>query len=432
MRGSRWPWWARWAGWTLCATALLLPLAAGGLVAAALQNEALVPEVGGVNPSDVGRAVALARALDPRRTPPGQWTTVSLNEHDVDLLLNQGANRLLGVSTRLGLQAGTATVLASMRVPAHPLQDWFGRWLNLQLSLQETGGLPVVTGLKLGRVPLPAALGTRLGLWWVDRVGLLTQFNLASDMVKKIHFAPQHMAMTYALDGDGAKRMVASLLPAGEPERLRAYSDLLVQLAAAEPAMSEPSLARWMGPLFRLALDRSNARPANEAAAENRAAILALTLYANGKSVESLWPPAKAWPKPQPLRLTLSGRTDFPLHLLISAALAVESTGVLSRAVGVWKEVDDSRVGTGFSFNDIAADRAGTRLGELALAQPQRLQEALAGGVKESDVMPAWADLPEFLPEAEFKRRFGGVGAAPYLALLAEIDKRVGALPALR
>jgi hypothetical protein len=112
--------------------------------------------------------------------------------------------------------------------------------------------------------------------------------------------------------------------------------------------------------------------------------------------------------------------------------LAVESTGVLSRAVGVWKEVDDSRAGTGFSFNDIAADRAGTRLGELALSQPQRLQEALAGGVKESDVMPAWADLPEFMSEAEFKRRFGGVGEAPYLAMLAEIDKRVGALPALR
>jgi hypothetical protein len=426
LRGAGWAWRASWG------LALVLLFLAVGLVAAALQNQPLVPDAGEVKPQDVGKAVALARALDPRRTPPGQWTTVSLSEHDVDLLLNQGANRLLGVSTRLGLQAGTATVVASLRVPANPLQDWFGRWLNVQLSLQETGGLPVVTALKLGRVPLPGALGTRLGLWWVDRVGLLAQLNLASDMVKKIHFAPQHLAMTYALDGDGAKRIVASLLPAGEPERLRAYSDLLVRLAASEPAMSELSLARWMGPLFTLARERSQARSNTEAAAENRAAILALTLYANGKSVESLWPPAKAWPKPQALRLTLSGRTDFPLHLLISAALAVESTGMLSRAVGVWKEVDDSRGGTGFSFNDIAADRAGTRLGELALLQPQRLQEALAGGVKETDVMPAWADLPEFMPEAEFKRRFGGVGAPPYLAMLAEIDKRVGALPALR
>ena len=46
--------------------------------------------------------------------------------------------------------------------------------------------------------------------------------------------------------------------------------------------------------------------------------------------------------------------------------------------------------------------------------------------------MPPWADLPEFLPESEFLRRYGGVGAPPYQALIAEIERRVGALPLLR
>jgi hypothetical protein len=46
--------------------------------------------------------------------------------------------------------------------------------------------------------------------------------------------------------------------------------------------------------------------------------------------------------------------------------------------------------------------------------------------------MPRFDDLPEFLPEAEFKRRYGGVGAPPYNELLAEIDRRVAALPVLR
>ncbi len=30
--------------------------------------------------------------------------------------------------------------------------------------------------------------------------------------------------------------------------------------------------------------------------------------------------------------------------------------------------------------------------------------------------MPEIADLPEYMPEAEFKRRFGGVGAPAYTA----------------
>ena len=77
----------------------------------------------------------------------------------------------------------------------------------------------------------------------------------------------------------------------------------------------------------------------------------------------------------------------------------------------------------------MAANRAGTRLGEWAVAQPQRLQTALARGLQESDLMPAWQDLPEFMAESEFLKRYGGVGEPAYEAMLAEIDRRVSALP---
>ena len=46
--------------------------------------------------------------------------------------------------------------------------------------------------------------------------------------------------------------------------------------------------------------------------------------------------------------------------------------------------------------------------------------------------MPLAADLPESMPEPEFKRRFGGIGQPRYVAMMAEIDRRVSALPALR
>jgi hypothetical protein len=92
----------------------------------------------------------------------------------------------------------------------------------------------------------------------------------------------------------------------------------------------------------------------------------------------------------------------------------------------------DARRGSGFSFNDLAADRAGTRLGELAQAQPLDAQQRLRAVRDDRELMPRWDDLPEYLSEAEFRRRFGGVGAPAYDHLLAEIDRRIAALPAMR
>ncbi len=45
--------------------------------------------------------------------------------------------------------------------------------------------------------------------------------------------------------------------------------------------------------------------------------------------------------------------------------------------------------------------------------------------------MPPWSDLPEFMPEAEFKRRFGGIDAPPYRAMMRKIEQRVAALSVL-
>jgi hypothetical protein len=85
----------------------------------------------------------------------------------------------------------------------------------------------------------------------------------------------------------------------------------------------------------------------------------------------------------------------------------------------------------------VAANRAGTRFGELALEQAQELQRRVAGGangraLRDEDLIPAVADLPEFMPEAEFRKRFGGIGAPAYEAMLSDIDRRIAGLPLLR
>jgi uncharacterized protein YfiM (DUF2279 family) len=167
----------------------------------------------------------------------------------------------------------------------------------------------------------------------------------------------------------------------------------------------------------------------------NRAAILVLAFLALDKSVESVIPDAAAWKRLQRRTVNLDGREDFAKHFLVSAMLAAYADTVLSDAIGLYKEIEDSRGGSGFSFNDIAADRAGTRFGDKATRSRESargLQDQFSGALTDRDLMPEWVDLPEFLPEEEFRKRFGGVGAPAYRAMMEEIERRVEALPLLR
>ena len=175
---------------------------------------------------------------------------------------------------------------------------------------------------------------------------------------------------------------------------------------------------------------RARQRSADSAAAvlENRAALTALALLVNTLPQA----PRRAAPGTDAgYNVTLLGRQDTPLHFLISAALSAEGGAALADAVGLYKELSDSKGGSGFSFNDLAADRAGTRLGRLAVRDPLAFQARLAAGVQEDDLMPMVADLPEALTQPEFLRRYGGVGGLAYQQMLQDIEARLDRLALL-
>ena len=176
---------------------------------------------------------------------------------------------------------------------------------------------------------------------------------------------------------------------------------------------------------MRLASEQSGKGNAIE---ENRAAILITSRHILGISLKTLFPVAADWPKQQKYRVTLDGREDFAKHFMLSAAITAYADTKLSDAIGLYKEIEDSRSGSGFSFNDIAADRAGTKFGEKAVENPisaLKIQEKLLSGLDDKDLMPAWSDLPEFLTEAVFKERFGDINTPSYLQIMDKIEQRI-------
>ena len=47
-------------------------------------------------------------------------------------------------------------------------------------------------------------------------------------------------------------------------------------------------------------------------------------------------------------------------------------------------------------------------------------------------MFPEVKDLPKFMQDTEFKRRYGGIGGAEYRKMMAEIERRIAALAVFR
>lgn len=127
-------------------------------------------------------------------------------------------------------------------------------------------------------------------------------------------------------------------------------------------------------------------------------------------------------------RITLYGRNDLSRHFWVSAALAVLSDDARSMAVGITKELMDANGGSGFSFVDLTADRAGTlfTLAATRNAKSARaLQTRIRHGVVMADFMPNVLDLPEGITSDDFQSTYGGLGGEETKRIVEDIQLRL-------
>jgi hypothetical protein len=127
-------------------------------------------------------------------------------------------------------------------------------------------------------------------------------------------------------------------------------------------------------------------------------------------------------------RPRMRGRRDWTRHFFVSAALTVLSAESVSDAAGLFKEELDADGGSGFSFGDLLADRAGTCFALAATRDEpsaQAMQQRLAGAFRVEEVFPAAEDLPEGITDADLERQYGGVGGTGYRKLAEAIEARL-------
>ncbi len=256
----------------------------------------------------------------------------------------------------------------------------------------------------------------------------------------------------YAQPGDPAARVLAGQLGrrrSSDPLSDATRSILAAMTQAARtnsrlPAADsgQPGPFRAEGDALFEQLVRLAAREASSVSKEHRAKAF---LYAIGMGVgdpeqlSQLTALSRTLhkietPAEQSIRSTFVGkptahdRHDLARHFTVAAMLVAANGRESAETLSMAKELVDSRGGTGFSFMDLAADKAGIALAEHVVAGKLDFQ-VLGRDFSVADYVPKVADLPEGMTTMQFIDQYGGQGDDRFEAMLERIETRIAELP---
>lgn len=388
----------------------------------------------------------------------GQPIALAVPLQDVNAVMQDMAGRLVQGGARAELKGDTLMLHGSVPLERTPLKvlSALGAWANVTVTLGlKAEGAPTLDGVRVGRLNLPPDLV----LWGAQRVlesqELLAPAQLMMAALSQVNVQDDRLNVTVRWTDQLQGQTLALVVPAEDWPRLQAYHAQVVAAIERVPPGSRMHpghpLRELLRTAFVLAQQRTMAHgllpategtlPASEVAyRENRAALVAVALAANKLSLHQLLTRVDGQDVP-PLPMAsvrLNGREDFAQHYTISALMALMVGGRVADTVGLYKEMMDASKadgGSGFSFNDLALNRAGIRLGQRARQDAIGLQQRLGGDealVSDDDFIPKVDDLPEFLGREEFVHRYGGLKDGRFQRQMADIEDRVSALPVLK
>lgn len=367
-----------------------------------------------LSPEALAEAKQLLQRYDPRNLAAGNAAA----EIPYPLLagaLNYLARGKLDARSEVAFLDHAMEIRLSQSIPLPLLGE---RFVNTTLRIDETPTLPKLTDIRVANLQIPPALAD----WVIERLlghfDLRPQWQTLTESLRHIEFDNEHalLRIHFVWQPEKLQQVVDLLLPPEDLARLQRTQLIFVQIMGGMPAHAPVPLTQLLPPLF---LTGGGGK------AQYRAALLVLGTYLTGKDLDTIIPQARDWPRAPPLRVVMHERLDTAQHFIVSAMLSAWAGERLSQAIGLFKEILDARRGSGFSFADLAADRAGTLFGKLAASGSPNLKAWLNPGLADDQLMPPPADLPEQLREADFRQRYGGPGDPAYQKMLDEIDVRI-------
>ena len=402
---------------------------------------------------DIARIKKILKRHDPRYLKQGQTGHLNLSEQDINALLitslsffNKQEQR---TRARSHLHNERIIIDLSYKLP----ENQYGQYANISLSLKETPQhLLTIEKLNFGTLDIPGYLVQPLWNFLSQYLYQFDEYRRLTKAVQMVQITQKKLSLTYKADWKAIKQLKQRgqtlLISDSEKYRIRLYQQKLIkiikQLSDKKSMNKQPgrqvSLSNILQPMFQFALKRSveSQHPTEQsltnttsAVEENKALLLVLAVHAAHKNIDDIIGKAitknTAMQKVR-LKTTLRNRIDLMQHFSISAFLASAAGDSLAHATGLFKEISDSKGGSGFSFADLAADQAGIKFGTMAVASElsaYSLQLTMSKITNEDDYMPDINNLPEGLHEAIFKHQYGTPESDRYKIMQYELDRRI-------
>ena len=362
------------------------------------------------------------------KTKPDEIGTIELTQPDINLAANYLFNRYRKSAVKIELKDNIIRFVVTMTLP----KNYLGQYLNISFRFGNEGNneLPSLKKFKAGELLLPAKFSAFVIDNIIRHTSLNEYFILATRPIRSIIIDQEKVTISYHSSLENLIQAQNVLADGGKNNDLDIYQQKLTDVIAQHDSTWRLSLADLLKPLFTLAYQRSNLENAID---ENKMAIITINNYVNRKETKKfLSLPLATLNTDKRYPTFLYKRIDLAQHFIGSAAITASMNNQISKTVGEEKELSDAQGGSGFSFVDLAADKAGTRFGEMATSSPEsarKLQKKISEIKDYTDFMPDPSDLPEHMDDTEFKRRFESVDSAIYQELSKKIDERIIATP---
>lgn len=376
---------------------------------------------------------------DPRYWFNNSDQLIELDEAESNALLlyfsqqlsNSSLEWINGSSMLAELNAESASLKGSFALKP----SLFGSYLNFEARFKQENNAVFLQSLRLGGITIPDFIIRPLYNYNKQALVQNNNFLLLSsilDAVNQIEIKENYLGLNIHWEtvnagfiSEQARRL---FIDQSTHDNLVAYQNHLISILDLVPETNRSiSLNALLNPLFTYALENDG-----DPKEENRAIFLILVSYLFDElDIEDLVGPEATSAAGRPLRVTLENRDDLPRHMIGSAAIAAYADNNLANMLSIYKEVQDSRSYSGFSFSDITANQIGTRLGELTNRSQRsalQLQRFFADVELETDYMPL-VGRPDGISEAEFIAQYESRNSEAYLNRMQSIGNTIEQLP---
>jgi len=390
-----------------------------------LQNSASIYTQKKITPNEIKVAKGSIKKIADKLASTRQHITFEINQTELGALSKLGSHLL--PRTLLNINASNFGILISTSTE---LSASLKQYMNVDCWLFDE----YQQGMKIDKCTVG---NITINGWFVEtffikfiRIIMGEEVaNTANELINKSVYKDNAIVFSAQKSKDLKQHVNDSMSAIGDLASFYAQSNnvsaaVVNNYLTAMDEVKSTELSDYITVLFNLAKQRSID---NDPAEENSAIIWALAVKFGSARFAKLIGVKRSETKGKtPL---LRGRADLTLHFIYSAVIQQLSDFDIGLNIGEAKELLDANSGgSGYSFSDLAADKAGLQFAQYitsGTSEAENAQNALMNISNENEFFPFIHDLPGGFTGNHFKRVIQSTESDTYKKIETEIDQRI-------